>query len=296
MNTNCISNKGVTLIGFFISIGIKKMVHNLTKIGLVVIVASFLFGFVSSSLNFPFLSEERFQGGTSDQIPIDGSYIDIPLIEDFSHPFTFAMIVEWYFDSPSDSDCTVTSSIIISKGGEVIGTLPGTSHESWFASSDELLHRYHFTVPSKYGSSSFSLYARVQARPESQEAVNDFYIENIRVKMTYLIFITTIPGILFFAGIALVIAGFIINRKQKAKRPVDVKWEPTLKWRGESPIAGETKAPKMVIKSTPQPKKKVQKVVRKAAPKAGDTKACKYCGKSVPRSSFFCPHCYGKLS
>ncbi len=102
--------------------------------------------------------------------------------------------------------------------------------------------------------------------------------------------------LIFYAGAALVITGYIINRKQKIKKPTDVKWEPTLKWRGETPITGETKAPKMAIKTTPQPKKKVKKVVKKASPKAGDTKDCKYCGKSVQRSAFFCPHCYGKLN
>jgi hypothetical protein len=273
-----------------------RMVSNLTKIGLIVIVCSFLFGVIAQSLNLPFLTEEHFQSGLSDQIPIDGSYIDIPLIEGISHPFSFQIIVEWYFHSPSGSEFSVSSSIIITKAGQVMGTIPGTINDNNWVSSDDYLQRHYITVPSKYGSSSFSLFARVQGQPASQEAVNDLYLEDIRVKMTYIIFYMIISPLLFLAGIALVIAGYIIGRKQRAKKPVDVKWEPTLKWRGESPITGETKAPKMAIKTTPQPKKKVKKVVKKASPIAGDTKTCKFCGKSVQRSAFFCPHCYGKLS
>jgi hypothetical protein len=75
---------------------------------LIVIVCSFLFGVIAQSLNLPFLTEEHFQSGLSDQIPIDGSYIDIPLIEGISHPFSFQIIVEWYFHSPSGSEFSVS--------------------------------------------------------------------------------------------------------------------------------------------------------------------------------------------
>ncbi|MHA2307537.1 MAG: hypothetical protein ACXACU_19325, partial [Candidatus Hodarchaeales archaeon] len=163
------------------------MVSNLTKIGLIVIVCSFLFGVIAQSLNLPFLT---------------GSYIDIPLIEGISHPFSFQIIVEWYFHSPSGSEFSVSSSIIISKAGQVIGTIPGTINDNNWVSSDDYLQRHYITVPSKYGSSSFSLFSRLQSQPVSQEAVNDLYLEDIRVKMTYIIFYMIISPLLFLAGIA----------------------------------------------------------------------------------------------
>ena len=275
------------------------MVSNITKVGLIVIGLSFIIGISVQVIPLPFLSETHTNTTPSDVIPVDGSYIDIPVIEGKQHPFFMQITIELIIKAPSSGDYYQTSSqIIYSNSKGINGTVPYTDG-SWGMSGNEDLHITHsFMIGSKYSSSKFSLYARIQGDPVT-DGTNDFYVESVNVKIFYLMLIIILPIICFILGIVLVVAGLIAGKIRPSKKPkikpVDARWEPSLQWGGSGESDGTVKTPKMAIKAPVKKKVKTKKVVKKAVPKGDPQRACKFCGKSVPRSAFFCPHCYGKL-
>jgi len=275
------------------------MVSNITKVGLIVIVLSFIIGISVMILPLPFLSETHTNTTPSDVIPVDGSYIDIPVIEGKQHPFPMQINIELVIKAPSSGDYYQTSSqIIYSNSQGINGTVPYTE-SSWGQSGNDDLHISHyFMIASKYSSTSFSLYARIQGDPVT-DGTNDFYVESVNVKINYVVLMTILPLICLILGIVLVIAGLIAGKIRPSKKPkikpVDAGLEPSLQWGGSSRSGDTVKTPRIAIKTPVKKKAETKKVVKKAVPKGDPQRACKFCGKSVPRSAFFCPHCYGKL-
>jgi len=275
------------------------MVSNITKVGFIVIVLSFIIGISVLVLPLPFFSETHTNTTPSEVIPVDGSYIDIPIIEGKQHPFFMQISIELIIKAPSSGDYYHTSGqIIYSNSKGINGSVPYTDG-SWGVSGNEDLHISHtFVIASKYSSTSFSLYARFQGDPVT-DGTNDFYVESVNVKINYLMLMSVLPFLCFILGIVLVIAGIIAGKIRPSKKPiiktVDVGWEPSLQWRGSGGGEDAAKAPKMAIKAPVKKKVKTKKVVKKAVPKGDLQRGCKFCGKPVSRSAFFCPHCYGKL-
>ena len=275
------------------------MVSNITKVGFIVIVLSFIIGISVLILPLPFFSETHTNTTPSDVIPVDGSYIDIPLIEGKQHPFFVQIIIELIIKPPSSGDYYQTSyQIIYNNSKGINGSVPYTDGSSGMH-GDEYLHiSHHFMIGSKYTSSKFSLYARIQGKPVT-DGTNDFCVESVNVKLNYMMLSAVLPILCIMLGIVLVIAGIIAGKirpstKPKIK-PVDAGWEPSLKWGGSGGSGDAVKTPKMAIKSPVKKKVKTKKVVKKAVPKGDPQRGCKFCGKPVSRSAFFCPHCYGKL-
>jgi len=275
------------------------MVSNITKVGFIVIGLSFIIGISVQVIPLPFLSETHTNTTPSDVIPVDGSYIDIPVIEGKQHPFFMQISIKLIIKPPSSGDYYhITGQIIYSNSKGINGTVPYTGG-SWGLSGNDDLHISHnFMIASKYSSTSFSLYARFQGEPVT-DGTNDFYVESVNVKINYIMLMSVLPFLCFIFGIVLVIAGLIAGKIRSSKKPkiipVDVGWEPSLRWGGSGGDGDAAKAPKMAIKAPVKKKVKTKKVVKKAVPKGDPQRGCKFCGKQVPRSAFFCPHCYGKL-
>ena len=275
------------------------MVSNITKIGFIVIVLSFIIGISVQVLPLPFFSETHSNTTPSDVIPVDGTYIDIPLIEGKQHPFFMQISIDLIIKPPSSEDSYQTSyQIIYNNSKGINGTVPYADGSSRMHGDEDLHISHHFMIGSKYTSSKFSLYARIQGEPVT-DGTNDSFVESVNVKIVYMMLVAVLPTLCFMLGIVLVIAGIIAGKIRPSKKPkikpVDAEWEPSLQWRGSGGSGDAVKTPKMAIKAPVKKKVKTKKVVKKTVLKGDTQRGCKFCGKPVPRSAFFCPHCYGKL-
>ncbi len=280
------------------------MVSIHTKIGLGLISIVFILGILSSmQVPIPLASSTRAFTPTHGALPLNGSYIDIPVIQGMTHFFVMYTQITFRVTTESGEEIQGNAMLIYeTTDGQISGQVPYTNWDFYTAGGSSEDFR-SFSISSKYASSKFNLYLRInQFSPTPQPANVDY----VKVYIIYWFWAMVVPYMSFFTGIIILVGGFIYNRRPSKRRkgaPQPVGWEPSLQW-GSSTTRDQQPSPKKEsrFKIPKLPKKPSFKRAEKpvGATKAptrptGGQMACKYCGKAVTPGAFFCPHCYGKL-
>ncbi len=282
------------------------MVSKYTKLGGVLLILSISLTIMINVLQVPIPFATGTYGKSSELVPIpsNGTYVDILLgeVNNPIHPFT-TYLSAIYGLKCENGQLTAKTMLLYSDSSTGLGQIPWTEN-TYFLNSEsgesEITRSITYSLNGKYAARKYSIYLRVSCDINHINTGN-LTLEYRELKANFMFFTTILPSLSGFAGIIVMIAGFIINYRKmaKGKQPtIKPGWEPTLQWGGSSTSKKQLeKTPRMAIKTKKSSSKSKTKktIVKKEVPISGQTIACKFCGKMMPKSAFFCPHCYGKI-
>ena len=282
------------------------MVSKYTKLGGALLILSISLTIMINVLQVPIPFATGTYGKSSELVPIpsNGTYVDILLgeVNNPIHPFT-TYLSAIYGLKCENGQLTAKTMLLYSDSSTGLGQIPWTEN-TYFLNSEsgesEITRTIPYSLNGKYAARKYSIYLRVSCD------INDINTGNLtleyrELKANFMFFTAILPSLSGFAGIIIMIAGFVINYRKMAKgKPLTVKpeWEPRLQWDGSSSSKKQLeKTPRMAIKTKKSStrSKTIKKTIEKVKPESGPSIACKFCGKKMPRSAFFCPHCYGKI-
>ena len=282
------------------------MVSKYTKLGGTLLILSISSTILINVLQVPIPLATGNYGKSNALVPIpsNGTYVDVLLgeINNPLHPFT-TYISAIYSIKCENGQSTAQTMLLYSDPSTGLSQIEWTENTHWLDSEygeSEITNTMTFAVNGKYAARKYSIYLRVSCD------INNFNTGNLtlqyrELKANFMFYTTILPSLSGFAGVVVMIAGFIINYRKmaKGKQPtVKPDWEPSLQWGVVSSLKKkEKKKPQMAIKSkiSSTTSKSKKTIVKKVDPKGGPMVACKFCGKMMSPSTFFCPHCYGKV-